>query len=189
GKLYTDPNAPLTDRGLKQAYALAQWLPAVGPHLLLTSSSKRVRSTADLIAQALCVEPIVIEGLDEWYVGDWEGKTYLEIKKSQPELYSCWSANPIDNAPPGGESIAQLCRRTERKVQELLVSYEGSRLILVTHAGVIRGILVYALGIPVANFWRMSIPAGSITRVDFSNNFATLRFACLQPGNDIAALE
>lgn len=188
GRLYTDPDAPLTDKGVKQAHALAGWLLLVKPHLLLTSPSQRVRSTADLAAQALGVEPIVIEGLDEWHVGQWEGSTYLEIKRSQPELYSRWAANPIDNVPPGGESIASLCWRVQEKVQELTVRYKGKRLVLVTHAGVIRGILAYALGIPVANFWRITIPTGSITRVDFSDNFATLHFASLLPSKDLTVL-
>lgn len=181
GRLYSDPEAPLTERGLKQARALADWLPAQKPDLLLTSPSLRVRSTAEIIAPALAMEPVVVEGLDEWHVGDWDGRTYLDIKKSEPELYNRWSADPIHNAPPGGESIADLCRRVKGSVEQIISLYEGKRLAVVTHAGIVRGAIVLALGIPVENFWRLLLPVGSVSRLDFSRNFATLHYMAFSP--------
>lgn len=182
GRLYTDPDAPLTENGRAQAQALAGWLPEQRPDLLLTSPSRRVRSTADIIAAALGVEPVVIDGLNEWKVGDWEGRTYLDIKKSEPELYGRWSADPIHNAPPGGESIAEMAGRVKRSLGEMIARFEGTRLALVTHAGIIRGAIVEALGIPVENFWRISVPVGTVTRVDFSVNFAIVHYMALRPG-------
>lgn len=181
GKLYTDPEAPLTERGIEQAKALAAWLPSQTTDVLLTSPSMRVRSTADLLAHAAGLEPVVVQGLDEWHVGDWEGRTYVEIKKSDPELYHRWSEDPIHNAPPGGESIVDVCRRAKHHLQGLLKSYQGKHLVLVTHAGIIRSILVHALDIPVRNFWRVLVPTGSVTRVDFSDNFATVHYVAFRP--------
>lgn len=185
GRLYTDPNAPLTEKGTAQAQALARWLPGKRPDLLLTSPSLRVKSTADIIAEALGVEPVVIDGLDEWKVGDWEGRTYLDIKKKEPELYGRWSADPVRNAPPGGESIAQMSERVKGSLKEMIAGFEGKRLALVTHAGIIRGIIVEALGIPVENFWRVSVPVGTVSRVDFSANFATVHYMAWAPGKDL----
>lgn len=182
GKLYTDPNAPLTEKGGEQARALASWLHKDAPDLILTSRAYRVRSTADIIAAATGHEALSVEGLDEWHVGDWEGKSYWEIRQSEPELYKRWSEDPIHNAPPGGESIGDLCKRVEGRVKELIASYRGKRIALVTHAGVVRAALIYALGVPVANFWRLSVPTGSASKVDFSDNFATVRFVALRPG-------
>ena len=182
GRLYTDPEAPLTEQGRHQAAAIAAWLPGQKPDLLLTSPSHRVRSTADLIAAVIGIEPQIVAGLNEWHVGEWENRTYLDIKKSEPELYARWSADPIHNAPPGGESVVDLCARAERSLAELIAKHEGKRLALVTHAGIIRGIIVHALGIPVENFWRIMIPTGSISRVDFSVNFASLHYTGLRPG-------
>lgn len=181
GLLYSNPEAPLTDKGLAQARALAEWIPLQAPDMLLTSPALRVRSTADLIAAQLGVEPVVVEGLDEWRVGDWEGRTYLDLKKNEPEAYRAWSGDPIHNAPPGGESIVDLQRRVASHTTLLIAQYAGKRLVLVTHAGVIRSMLVEALGIPVANFWRVAVPVGSVSRVDFSPNFATVHYLSWRP--------
>ena len=182
GKLYTDPNAPLTERGHEQAEALAGWLCKQPTEIILTSPSNRVRSTADIIARAADRQALVVNGLDEWHVGDWEGKSYWEIKAAEPQLYQHWSDDPIHNAPPGGESIVDLGKRVERQLQEMIATHLGKRIALVTHAGIVRGILLYALGIPVENFWRISVPTGSVSKVDFSENFATVHFVAFRPG-------
>lgn len=181
GRLYHDPEAPLTENGVRQAKAIATWLPGRKPDSLLTSPSYRVRSTAEIVASSLGGKPIVVDGLDEWRIGEWDGRTYLDIKKKEPELYHAWSSDPIHNAPPGGESIADLCLRVRHSVDELISRYEGKKVALVTHAGIIRGALLYALGVPVENFWRLMVPVGSVSRVDFSANFATLHYLAFKP--------
>ncbi|HNH75529.1 MAG TPA: histidine phosphatase family protein, partial [Candidatus Obscuribacter sp.] len=57
----------------------------------------------------------------------------------------------------------------------------GKKICMVTHSGIIRSALVHALEMPVRNFWRFSVPTGSITRIDFSKNFATVQFASVRP--------
>lgn len=181
GRLYTDPEAPLTDRGRQQAESLAAWLSAKHPDVLLSSPATRVRSTADIIAAAIGQQPAIVEGLNEWHVGDWEGKSYWEIKEAEPDLYKRWSEDPIHNAPPGGESVVDLCRRVKGQLDDLLAAHHGKRAALVTHAGVIRGILVAALSIPPENFWRLSVPTGSVSKVDFSENFALVHYLAFRP--------
>ncbi len=182
GRLYTDPNAPLTQRGEGQARALAHWFAETKPEVLLTSPALRVRTTCDIIAEELKVVPVVVDGLDEWRVGAWEGRTYLDIKRRDRKAYDSWVADPITNAPPGGESIADLCIRARSYLRELAERYQGSKVALVTHAGIIRGMLVDCLGMPVENFWRLAVSTGSIARVDMSRTFSTLKCANLQPG-------
>lgn len=182
GRLYTDPQVPLTEQGVKQAEALATWLKTQNPELLLTSPSKRVRHTADIIASAINLPVTTVDDLNEWHVGEWEGRTYLDIKKTEPDLYARWSKDPINNAPPGGESITDLCKRSRQHLEQLLTAYPGQRIALVTHAGIIRSILANALEIPMQNFWRLVIPTGSVARVDFSANFASVYFTGLCPG-------
>lgn len=183
GKLYTDPTVELTEQGIEQAKSLGRWLSKQTPDKVLSSTAKRVVSTAELVSSALNMVPVPIEGLDEWSVGAWEGRSYLDIKKNNPDLYKAWSSDPIRNAPPEGESIADLCVRIDKKLDEMIEKYDGQRLALITHSGVIRAILVRALAMPLDNFWRISIPVGSITRVDFSPNFATVHYTALRPAS------
>jgi len=181
GLLYTDPAAELTEKGVEQAKAVARWISNLNPDVLLCSSAKRVVDTASAIADVLDIEPILSQQLSEWHVGDWEGRSYLDIKKKDPDVYMLWSQDPIRNRPPGGESIVDLCERIAEHVQELINRYSGRNVALVTHAGIIRAILISALGMPIDNFWRISIPVGSVSRVDFSKNFATVHFVSARP--------
>jgi broad specificity phosphatase PhoE len=181
GKLYNDPSVELTERGRDQAKALGAWLNNIKPDVLACSTAKRVRSTAEIIANETGLTVVPIEHLNEWSVGDWEGRTYVDVKENDPDIYKAWSANPIDNAPPGGESITDLYERIRVQLKKVIKENEGKTIAIVSHAGVIRSILVEALGMPLINFWRISIPVGTVCKIDFSDNFATIHFTALQP--------
>jgi len=184
GRLYTDPEAALTDEGLKQSKALAEWLMSRPPDVILSSTAKRVVATAESISGQTNLKIIRVEDLNEWHVGDWEGRTYLDLKKNDPEDYKRWTADPIRMRPPGGESIEDMYERTKQRIAELIDQYEGKRVALVTHAGIVRSVIVHALGMPLDNFWRISIPVGTVSKVDFSKSFATVHFMAMRPGAD-----
>jgi alpha-ribazole phosphatase len=63
----------------------------------------------------------------------------------------------------------------------LLKEHSGKKIALVSHAGIIRALIVRALGMPVDNFWRVNVPTGSITKIDFSANFATMQMMAIRP--------
>ena len=92
GKLYSDKTALLTDKGREQAESVAAWLPKETPELLLASTADRVTGTAKLVAETLSLTIQLVPGLDEQNVGEWEGKSYLEIKNTNPEEYKNWCA-------------------------------------------------------------------------------------------------
>lgn len=181
GKLYNDPAVELTDKGLKQAKSLGKFLKELKPDILLSSTARRVVSTARLIEKEIDLKNVLKEDLNEWSVGDWEGRTYLEIKKEDPEDYKSWTSDPIKNAPPNGESIENLCARVNEKLESIIQEYEGKSIALVTHAGVSRAILVNALGMPITNFWRINIPVGSISKIDISKSFSTVHYISRVP--------
>lgn len=181
GKLYNDPNVELTEKGELQAKNLGKFVKELGCDLLLSSTAKRVVSTAKLIEESMEMKNIPQEDLNEWSVGSWEGRTYLEVKKEDPKDYQAWSEDPITNAPPGGESIEDLYNRVTKRMEEIIAQNEGKKIALVTHAGVVRAYLVKALGMPVRNFWRLNIPVGSVCHVDVSKSFATVHYTSKIP--------
>lgn len=181
GKLYNDPDVELTERGKEQAKALGEWLAKEKPDILLSSTARRVVSTASLIAEKLRIKNIPQKGLDEWSVGEWEGRTYLEVKKEDPEDYKSWASDPIKNAPPGGESIEDLHHRVRGRIKELVAEHKGKTIALVTHAGVTRSILVESLEMPVRNFWRLNISTGSVSKIDVSDSFTTVQYTNFKP--------
>jgi probable phosphoglycerate mutase len=183
GKLYSDPQSALTDQGKLQVEALAKFLPEEKPDALLSSPSLRARASATEIARISGLSVHVLEDLREWQVGSWEGRSYLEIKKQEPEIYAAWSKDPIRNAPPAGESIEALCHRAASEFSAIRQKYAGKRVAIVTHAEIVRAAIVNALGMPVDNFWRLSVPTGSVSKVDLSANFATLHYLAWIPAD------
>lgn len=181
GRLYTDPSAEMTNEGFRQAHAISHWVRDHRPDCLLSSTAKRVITTAEVIGKELNMPVRKIDHLNEWDVGEWEGRTYLDIKKNNPEMYKSWSQDPIMNRPPGGESVADMVERVKERIQFLISEYDGKTVALVTHAGIVRAVLIHALGMPVHNFWRISVPVGTISRVDFSASFATVHYISVQP--------
>lgn len=185
GLLYCDRSTPLTDKGSIQAQNLALHMSRYQIDRLVSGTALRAVSTAEPIARELGMEMQTIEGMDEWQVGQWEGRTYLDIKKNDPEIYAAWCADPIGNAPPGGESVAQMMQRIKTRLDLILtdstLALAGSKIALVTHSGIIRTILMHALNMQTADFWRLTIPTGSISRVDFSPSFASVHFMSLVP--------
>lgn len=183
GLLYSDPKIEITEKGQTQALAAAKYIANIKPQILLRGAAKRVEQSSDPVALETGLEAHIVKGFEEWQVGDWEGRTYLDIKKNDPDQYHSWCADPISNAPPNGESIIQLSDRIKESLSELIADsqFEGKTIAMVTHSGIIRSIIVHALGMPISNFWRLSIPTGSITRIDFSKNFATMHFMAHKP--------
>jgi len=176
GKLYSDQAALLTEKGRTQAEAVAGWLPAEASQILLSSTAERVTETAKIVSAALSLPIKLVPGLDEQSVGEWEGRTYLEIKKENPEQYKNWCEDPIRNRAPAGESIVDVYERVKSDIAKLIAEHKGQKIVLVTHAGVIRSAIVEALGMPIDNFWRISVPTGSASKIDYSTNFATLHY-------------
>lgn len=180
GKLYSDPEAALTARGKEQANKVAGWISVETPEILLSSPAWRVRATAEALGKSLGLPVEIVEGLNEQSVGEWEGLSYLEIKKSEPELYRKWCEDPVKNAAPGGESITQLYERVSSDIKGIIATHHGKKIALVTHAGVIKSAIIDALGMPVDNFWRLSVPTGSASKIDYSSNFAMLQYSSLR---------
>ena len=183
GLLYSDPQIEITDKGARQAQAAAKYVAEQKPQIIVRGKAVRVAQSAAPLEEITGLTASTVDGFEEWHVGNWEGRTYLDIKKNDPDQYHSWCADPIENAPPGGESIAQLCSRIGASLKGLAEheAFEGKTIAMVTHSGIIRSILVHALEMPVRNFWRLSVPTGSVTRVDISKNFATVHYMSVRP--------
>jgi alpha-ribazole phosphatase len=102
--------------------------------------------------------------LRELHFGDWEGKTYDQLKNI--EAYSKWLNNWDKLAPPNGESGVQFSNRIDSFMSELLNSAEhenyekhnDKQLLIVSHGGVIRYILSKL--VPDKTLWEWDIKHG-----------------------------
>lgn len=152
-------DAPLTARGMAQAEATAAYLAQlhrVHPidHLFV-SPLPRTQSTAHKIAAAIGLPPVIMDGLREFSIGDWEGRAFQDLRETE-DLWGKWSFDP-EFTPPNGESILSFGRRVSAVFQALVTRYPNQTLLAVTHGGVIASLLASSIGQSPAD-WRRFDP-------------------------------
>ncbi len=171
----------LTTEGVEQAEIMGTWFSDMHVESIFASPLARTVQTADIIAKYTQLSTYYKHsGLVEKKEGEWEGKTYWQIREENPKVWEKWSNDPINFAPPEGESVKDFVARVGRAQSDILKNYTtGNKIILVTHAGVIKAMIMNALEIPIENFFRIDIPAASVSRIDWSESFSTLKYSGL----------
>lgn len=174
---------PLSKEGAYQAEVLADWFADIQIDSVFSSPLIRCAQSADMLAKAVKKSMYYKHsGLVEKKEGDWEGKTYWQIRDEDSKLWEKWSNDPINVAAPGGETVKDFVARVGRAWKDIRENPNcGNKTILSTHAGVVRAMMIHALDIPVENFFRIDVPLGSVTRVDWSESYSTLKFSGLCP--------
>lgn len=130
-------DSPLTANGQAQARRLAARLATEGLRTLHASDSGRTRQTADPIAAALNIEVVFDAALRERDYGEFEGWTYLELERKQPEAYRKFRSRDPEYAPPGGESGARFRDRIIAALERVAAAARDGQAAVVTHGGVL----------------------------------------------------
>lgn len=154
GRFCGDCETELTDDGLDAARQLgARWR---GPVLALrTAPARRARQTAEALAAALAVPCAVDERLAETRFGAWEGRSPAEVDGTAE--YRAWVQDPVLYAPPGGEAGVEVLARALAAVRDMLATWPGGRVAVVSHKHVIRLLVAYAAGLPLRRY-RSDVP-------------------------------
>jgi broad specificity phosphatase PhoE len=155
---------PLTDRGREQIAGVADFLSGRGVARLLCSSLSRCVVSAGIISAALGIVPEAVPDLREIALGSWEGLTVDEVRERFPGRYEARGRNLAGFRPPGGESFADLQRRTWPAF-ESVCSTLGEPLAIVAHGGVNRVLLCRILGMPLENLFRLGQDYGCVNVV------------------------
>lgn len=149
---------PLTDRGREQARELARVAAGREWAALWCSPLARARETADIVAEAVGLEPREDARLAETETGDWTGRSFAEVQAEDPEGFQGF----IDADPafgfPGGESFAEQAVRVVAALDDIRA--QDLPALVVCHRGVIRLALVAATGDPAVR--RDAIPNAAL---------------------------
>ena len=148
----SDP--PLTDRGRRQAAAVAATLPSGA--VLVSSPLRRARDTAAAHGDAE-----VDERWREVDYGELDGRPAAE---TWLPLWEEWRADP-EYAPPGGESLASVGRRVREACEELCERAATGDVVVFTHVGPIKAAVAWALHVGDRVARRMFVDLASVTRL------------------------
>ncbi len=146
----------LSERGQRQAEAIAPLLAAEGPQMLVSSAMRRARETMEPIARA-CGLPVRIEPeLHERRVGALQGTPTQRHEGVWPDTLRRWLAGDTAFAPPGAESFDDIRRRVLPVWQGLTAECAGQTIIVVAHGIVCRVLLLSLLaGYTVSDWHRI----------------------------------
>ena len=138
-------DSDLSDRGAEQVRKLAERLRRNNPDALFSSPLGRALTTAKAIRDVLGLEITILEDLREMSYGGWENRSFLDIRRDEPETYEKWIGDP-DSPSPEGESHNQVRARMDRAFAAVA---GHKRPVLVTHGTAIRIAATSLLNVPV----------------------------------------
>ncbi len=141
---HRDP--PLSDAGREEAHRLAARLRGAPIAAVWTSPLRRARETAEIVAAALGVEPVVCAELTESARGRWEGVAVALLARDEPHLHAAFVSGDPSFAFPGGESLRAQRERTRAGLA--CIARGALPAAVVAHAGTVRAALALA-GRPV----------------------------------------
>jgi len=135
---------PLSDAGRSQVEALAASWHHSTPDRLVASDLRRAADSARILSARIGGVLSLDPRLRELSFGEWEGLGWDEIHQRYPCQMAAWGERWWEVAPPGGETFAELSRRSLSWLQEVP---EGEVVLAVGHGGSLRALLSALLGL------------------------------------------
>ena len=174
-------DVPLSPLGHEQARDLVDRLRRVVPEAaaIYSSDLARARDTAAPFAAALGLRIAEHAGLREIDVGSWSGLSRRDIRE---RFAADWSriADGEDLPRGGGETLAAFAERVLGTLRDLVLRHRGEPVVVVTHGGVIRIVVVHVLGLELAELRRIP-PVANVELVEVDTASEPWRMAAEQP--------
>jgi alpha-ribazole phosphatase len=169
GRCYGTLDVELSARGLEQADALAAKLRDEHVDLVVSSPRRRALQTATALGRPVEID----DRLRELDFGDFEGRTYDELERDEPELFRRWMSSPTSVRFPNGESYADLRARATAALADVRARAEST--VVVTHGGVIRAGLAAWLELPDHAIFRLDQRHCGVTVVEWLGDEPVVR--------------
>jgi broad specificity phosphatase PhoE len=164
GRVQGSIDEPLNERGREQAHDLAREASSLGLRALYTSHLRRARETAEIVGEALDLEPRVDERFAESWRGEWEGRLIAEIKAEDPEGWRGSLAVEPGFRFPGGESLEEHAARVEAALAD--VARGPLPALVICHGGTVRRALAAR---DPEKLTDLAVPNASLTLVADAN--------------------
>lgn len=155
---------PLTELGWQQMHDaligdIVPW------QRIVSSPLQRCCDFAHKIAGAHSLPHYVDDQLREISFGDWDGKSFEQVRRQDKTALKQYWQDVVTNTPPNGEALLAFNARVINCWQQLLDRHVGEHLLLVTHGGVIRILLAAVLDMPLKSITRLNVPYACLSRV------------------------
>lgn len=165
-------DSKLTERGRRQAEALAARLALLPVQAVYVSDLSRALDTAAPIARAHGLVVQTRPGLREKCFGDWEGLTAADLETRYAEEWHRYHVErDLEALVPGGETWPQVQARIVAVLGEALAAHPGREdcVILVGHGGSLRAAVLHALDAPLSILLRLHFSNASLSCLEYKN--------------------
>lgn len=161
-------NPPLSEEGLDQARAAADWLSGLGDRVdaVVASPVRRTRETAAVVAERLGLPVGEEPGFAEMEFGDWDGLTFSEVAERDRAGLDAWLGS-LDVPPPGGESFRTVEERVLAGLDRVLEAHRGRTVVVVSHVTPIKTLVAHAMRAPLDAVFRMELSPASVSVLSF----------------------
>ncbi len=167
GRLQGHVDVGLSEKGQRQAQAVARRLDGVCFQAAYSSDLSRTTETARIILGRQ-QEGTLTETpqLRERHYGVFEGLTVAERQAGYPEMFAASVSNDLEFAPTGGETMVQVGARMAAFVVELRERHLEDTVLIAGHGGALRATLPALLNLPLEALWRLFLDNCSLSIVD-----------------------
>lgn len=161
---HLDPD--LNEEGRHEATALVSSLVDEEFTRIIVSPAKRCLETIDYIGTNKQITPLIDSRLMECDFGEWEGLTFAQAQANSPAHFEQWLMDTAI-APPGGESFNAVHDRAHQVIAEYSQKYAGERVLICTHASVIRALLLGVLRVGLKSHLAIEIAPTSSSAITY----------------------
>ncbi|MCG6533132.1 MAG: histidine phosphatase family protein [Syntrophales bacterium LBB04] len=167
GKFLGFTDLKMSFRGKKQIQGLAEYLKGITLDQVYASDLIRAADSAGIICRDRKVKPVFRPAFREMNMGDWDGKSWEDVRKNNSEINPRYFYNLKKFYFPGGENWSQFRSRVLKGMELLLREGQGKKILLAAHAGVNRVILARALGLRYRNMFHIAQGYGCLNIIEY----------------------
>lgn len=150
-------NSDLTQKGIQAAELLSIRMEDIDIDYIISSPIKRAYQTAEIVRGKKNVDIITDDGLKEINLGKFEGLTYDEIYEKYSDIMNKIIEDPHNVCYPDGESLNLFHKRVSESIKNILMKYEGKKILIVAHGGVVKSIESYMNNNIIPKDWIESV--------------------------------
>jgi broad specificity phosphatase PhoE len=153
----------LSEAGHAQVGALVRRLAPLRITRIQSSPRDRAVQTAVPIAARSGLAVEVCDALDEVDFGSWAGQRFSDL--APDPNWRRWNDERAQGVAPGGERMGDVQARIMAHLLEMHVQRPRARIVMVSHAEVIRAVVLHVLAMSLNDWRAVDVAPGSITAV------------------------
>ncbi|KQB40133.1 alpha-ribazole phosphatase [Flavobacterium sp. L1I52] len=157
GICYGQSDVGLKEPFLEQFESIRTQIP--NEAIVYSSPLKRCVQLADFLASSITTDFRLME-MD---FGDWEMKKWDAIPETD---FTPWMNDFVNVSVPNGESFVDLHHRVTDFWKEKIIPNSAEKIVIVTHAGVIRSILCAISNLPLKDAFMNKVDFGAVLKLE-----------------------